>query len=71
MLDESGGGAPRGTLGGILTLAGLIIIFGGCDNKGAFCADLQVFNIEANRWMQLAAQGQALVLRHLFNIFFR
>lgn len=33
------------------------MIFGGCDNKGAFCGDLHIFNIEGNRWHQLEAKG--------------
>lgn len=41
------------------TPAGLIMIFGGCDNKGAFCGDLHIFNIEGNRWHQLEAKGFA------------
>src|SRR3990167_7002820 len=39
VIDEKGGG--------------VMIIFGGCDEKGRFCSDLSFYNIETREWTQM------------------
>lgn len=57
MINEYTGTAPCSRHGHSAVIdekgGGTMIIFGGCDEKGQFCTDLYIFNIDAKEWNSL------------------